>query len=601
MAIADKAIAEWLVGIAERFPGVSEEEEACLREDLEQYLKVAIQRHGAEAALLLYPDEAERLYEDLEEMGFGFLPPRSRRLQELRQFALQQFMRDPTDAQRTFLSQNLNTGYFWTVLSIDPEGARLVQQLAHGQRIYLDTNFIFRLLGIKGPRHIRPAELLLQLTQQAGYEAAVTPWTIEELRRRLSVSRDFLKQYNVPPSEYASLAADATSDEDFVTIYWRRVKDEPGLKVDDFLAYFEEVEAHLEARQVYMRREGCEAVNLRHKDVHDEVTILEQVTHGGRQRPLKTLEHDAKHRLLIEKRRGDAHRTFATAGCWFLTHDSVLPRYDSYARQGASEIPFCVSAAAWFQIVEAFTPKSEDLGQALADLLTSPYVRYRRTLSKSSAQAIAARTHLHTDGTPELAAHVFMNTAALDEIETASTPEEQVEKIDNALLAAATEVKEEACRAREQAETAQARAREREEAADERVRQVQREYEATLAQERALREEAIKNEAERGERALREAASQSEAELTTERERLGAEVAREKRRADSQAAEAQRARIRLRFGVIFIGAIVLFVVLGLVVGLDDAWEFIVGAAGLITVTGFLYALANRGKRNSQTS
>jgi hypothetical protein len=224
--------------------------------------------------------------------------------------------------------------------------------------------------------------------------------------------------------------------------------DEPGLKVDDFLAYYEEAETHLAARGAEVRREGCEAV-----------AILEHVTHGGRQRPLKTLEHDAKHRLLIEKRRGDANRTFATAGCWFLTFDTVLPRYDNYARRGTSDVPFCVSAGAWFQVVEAFKPKSEDLGQALADMLASPYVRYRRTLSKESAQAIVARTHLHTDGSPELAARVFMNTAAVDEIETASTPEDQAEKIDSALLAAAKEMQEEARRAKEQADSAQERAR----------------------------------------------------------------------------------------------------------------------------------------------
>ncbi len=163
--------------------------------------------------------EAQRLYDDLEDLGFDFLEKRTPRLHQIRQFALSQFMRTPTDAQRALLSQNLSTGYFWTVLSIDPEGARLVQELAQGQRVYLDTNFVFRVLGIRGPHYIRPAEILLERTQATGYETCVTPWTIEELRRRLRSSREFLRRYPVPPSEYAALAADATSDDDFVTMY----------------------------------------------------------------------------------------------------------------------------------------------------------------------------------------------------------------------------------------------------------------------------------------------------------------------------------------------------------------------------------------------
>jgi len=200
VAVAEKALTEWIADVRERFPGLSEEEEEFLRSDLDAYLRVVLQRHGTEAALVLYPDEAEaqRLYEDLEDLGFDFLERRPSRLDHIRQFAFSQFMRTPTDAQRAFLSQNLNTGYFWTVLSIDPEGARLVQDIAQGQRVYLDTNFLFRLLGIQGPRYIRPAEILLERTQSTGYETCVTPWTIEELQRRLKASRDFLKRVSSP-------------------------------------------------------------------------------------------------------------------------------------------------------------------------------------------------------------------------------------------------------------------------------------------------------------------------------------------------------------------------------------------------------------------
>ena len=208
-----------------------------------------------------------------------------------------------------------------------------------------------------------------------------------------------------------------------MTLYWRRVREEPGLTVDDFLGYFDEVSAHLAAMGITTRNEGCVAVSARHTDIADEVAILERVTRTGRERPLLTLQHDAKHRLLIERRRGDANRTFATAGSWFLTYDSVLPRYDNLARQGTSQLPFCVTAGSWFQVVEAFNPKSGDLSQVLADLLASPYVRSRRTLSKRVCPSDRrARTRLHSDGTPELAARVFMNTAALEQIEQASTP-----------------------------------------------------------------------------------------------------------------------------------------------------------------------------------
>lgn len=505
-------------------------------------------------------------------------------------------MRNPTDAQRAFLSQNLSTGYFWTVLSIDPEGARIIQKLAAGQRVYLDTNFIFRLLGIQGPRRVRPAEILLERTQAAGYETCVTPWTIGELKKRLLASRDFLKQYSVPPSEYAMLAADATSDDEFVTLYWRRVREEPGLKVDDFLGYYDEVETHLVAKNVPTRSEGCDAVANRHKDIASDVMILDRVTHSGRQRPLKTLQHDVMHRLLIEKRRGDSNRTFATAGAWFLTYDSVLPRYDNMARKGTNGLPFCVSAGSWFQVVEAFNPKSGDLGQVLVDLLASPYVRYRRTLSKESAQAIVARTHLHADGTPELAARVFMNTAALEQIETTDDTSDQAERIDNALIAAAQEVQEEAQLAKEHAQEARAQAVQAEAEAAERVKEVERQRVEAIERERMLRDEAIRNEEVRSQEAVRNEAARSEVrEQNLEAQHLNALEAA-KRQLVRQEAITRRTRRRLRLGVVFAIAVVALLLAGLAVGLAVTWGYVVGVGVLVGIAAGVDHFVNRADR-----
>ena len=66
---------------------------------------------GPKRRFLLYPDapEGERLYEDLESMGLDFLPRRPQRIQHIREWALSQFVRSPSDAQRAFLSRNLNT------------------------------------------------------------------------------------------------------------------------------------------------------------------------------------------------------------------------------------------------------------------------------------------------------------------------------------------------------------------------------------------------------------------------------------------------------------------------------------------------------------
>lgn len=562
--VSRKALTEWREFLEDRWPTITPVELNQLEDDLQTFLRHVLYRQGAEAAVLLYPDlpKAQDLYDELEEIGLEFLPKAEGQAAAIRPAALSHFIRRPTESQRQWLGQQLNTTYFWRMLSIDPEGARLVRDLATGQRVYLDTNVIYRLLGVQGPRYIRPAEAIVKTTQEVGYECCVTPWTVREFRNSLKRAAEFVKMYPLPSSEYADLLAEATSDDDFVTAYWRHVKEDGALRLEDFVAQFEEVEANLERFGVRVCADGCTAVEQREHDIADETSVLTRVLHGKMRYP-GPIEHDVKHRLLIRQLRGASDRRFANAGFWFLTFDSVLPRYDIYARhEDQSSLPFCVSAGAWFQIVDALRPKSEDDLQLLADLLASPYVRYRRELSKETAQAIAARVKLHKGGDPRLAARIMMNSALASEIE-ASEGEEQVEKIDNAIVAAAHDAQEAARRSKEEAERARDEAAGEKRKASEQIKAAETQHSAEL-RDREERMEVVRREAEAaGARRLREEQDRQTAVVQAQEER--ADTAEQKARTAKHETElqARRTRTLVALIVIFVAGLAGLLALGL--------------------------------------
>ncbi|HXA54989.1 MAG TPA: hypothetical protein VNV37_08970 [Solirubrobacteraceae bacterium] len=57
-------------------PDLSTEELEDLRSDLRDWLHLIIGRHGADAALMLYPEDnrARRFFDDVEARGFDSLP-----------------------------------------------------------------------------------------------------------------------------------------------------------------------------------------------------------------------------------------------------------------------------------------------------------------------------------------------------------------------------------------------------------------------------------------------------------------------------------------------------------------------------------------------
>jgi predicted nucleic acid-binding protein len=574
-ALATEALLEWRAWLTSTWPHLNPDQLRDLEDDLRLFLHRVLSRHGIEAVLLLYPEEeeAQRLYDDLEKEGVSFIPDRDWLGQfgaDIRLAALSHFVRRPTDAQRRYLAQNLNTAYMGMLLSIDPEAAEAVREVSAGQVVYLDTNFLYRLLGIQGPRHVRPAERVLELSKEAGYRMAVTPWTVAEFRRSLDGARSFLKRYPLAPDEYAAVAAEATSDEDFITAYWRQVRGHH-VEVDDFVAYYEKVESHLGALGVEVVDNGCVAVERDTEQLDEESVVLERVLLPRYKHP-ELVAHDVKHRMLVKRLRGSGHRTFSTAGFWFLTHDSALPRYDHAASDRDGSLPFCVSMGAWFQIVNAFRPRSDDFDQTLADVLASPYVRYRRELSKRAVQAVVARVRMYEGATPDLAAAVFMDSITMGKVEQDADSPETIEAVDNAIIKAAQDAQESARLAQESA----IRERERAEALEQEslttLREAEAKHELALQNERQLKEQAVQAESDRRERALRDA---------------------EERRLKDEAAAAEALRqvkidqVNLRRKVWRIAAAVLsivaFLVILLIAGGGAAWSFVVGVGVVVGI------------------
>jgi hypothetical protein len=577
--VEQQAFEDWEITLRGLNPGLTDDDVAELRTDLEVWLEQLITRHGVESALILYPEipRAQQLFAEIDSAGLDFLPRRSGRVGEIREQALYLFVRQPTEAQRTMLATLLNTAYFITILSLDPSASALVQDLTRGQRIYLDTNFIYRVLNLQGPRLYLSSKRLLELTQELGYVTAVTPWTIRELKNSLERARDFLMKQPLPPAELAELAASATTDENFVTAYWIRLKDHP-VSPKDFYEFYAQIEDHLSEHGITVIEEGCTAVDRDQAGIDDEMSALDRAL-GYYDKHEEVKLHDVKHRLLVRRLRAGPRR-FSNAGYWFLTCDSVLPRYDQIAAESKGDLPFCATSSAWFQVMRSFTPRTDDFEQTLADLLASPYIRYRGRIGYKTVEEVVARIDLYEGRTPELAAKVLLDTALMREI--AKTPDEQrrLDLIDNAVVRAAAE------RERELVESKEREAAEREQRRAAEARQ--KELVAELASERGRAEEAQRIAEE--ERLRRERESADAEAVAADHDRSLAAVEQQLAQQGAQLGELQDSlarrsrRRRLALSVAIVIAAVAGAVVPLTTGaVDGAWPVtlvIVGAAAV---------------------
>lgn len=602
--VEETAFAQWDVRVRNLEPALSDEDMDALAEDLRYWLAHVIARHGAESALLLYPENprAQVLFDEIEQLGLDFLPERDGCAGQIRDRAFALFVKQPTAEQRVYLSGLLNTSFHMTVFTLDPEAGALVQASIAGHRLYLDTNFLYALLGLSTATEALSAGRVMELSRKLGYEIAVTPWTIEELRSSLRASERRVRKNPLPRRELADLMIASSGREGFVRGFWIAYRDR-GTQPQDFFAYFAQIETLLDEHEIHRVDEGCLAVARNEKAIEEQLSLLAPFVSGYKDPKVK--EHDVKHRLLVERLRGDGHIRFSNARYFFLTRDSRLPRYAMATVDGKDvSMPFCVSASAWLQVMRAFIPRTEDFDQSVVDLLSSPYIRHRGGLSPVAVEEVVGRVDQFEGATPKLASKVLADTALVREIEHAR-PAERGQIIRDAFVQKAKET-EDQLRTKEERE-AQLREQRRVLAADaqrlereldaerERAVQITEELDAVRAQWQAEREERIRaSAAERAHieeaAAARDRARQDrEARERDIRKQAEREVAERGRRHADLAAELATLRRCLRFtlaGVVALSALAAGVLP--VFGIADST---IGVIALISfaLTGLLVA------------
>jgi hypothetical protein len=425
----ERALREWELDVLRKWPGSDTNEIEQLQSDLRDWLHLIIRRHGADAAMMLYPedDRARRLLDDIEGYGFNSLPERDERLRMIREEALPAFIRTPTPDQRRFLASLLNIGFYMTVLTIDPTAKGLVKEQLAGHRMYIDTNFLYAVIGGASPDEVYSARRLIQMSRELGLEFAVTPWTMEEMRTSIASSRREIEhQKTFVRPELSETMLRTSGDKGFNRLFWQVYK-QSKTKPKDVFDRLEHFDQELERFGIKEIDEGCKAIDQQEERVRDYSSLLNS-ERWPYQKEWIVLEHDAKSRLLVERLRGAGKLRFSNARYWFLTYDATLPRFASRVPDNGDqvpELPFCVSPSAWVQIVRALTPRTDDFDRTVVDLLTSPFVGYRTAVNPVVVQEVVGRMDHFEDASPELALTVLTDTAKVREIEKAVATENQ--------------------------------------------------------------------------------------------------------------------------------------------------------------------------------
>jgi hypothetical protein len=413
-----------------------------------------------------------------------------------------------------------------------------------------------------------------------------------------------------------------TGEKGFERAFWTHYRDK-GTKPKDFFDRVSHVDALLKEHMIHKVDTSCDVIDAQQVAIGHQVVLYDR-SMSSQDKEDVVVEHDVRHRLLIERLRGDGDLRFTTARYWFLTQHARLMRYGSVDLQGdVVRLPFCVTASAWAQAIRFLTPRTQDVGQMIVDLFSSPYVGYGAPVNPAAVDAVVSRIDEFAEADAELGAEVLADSALVNDIGLSKTADDASERVKLALDKKAQELREqteasahreqEAVRQRQEAETLAASAAADAESASharaETERVLREEQDAHRETERTLQER-LKSEDEASDARLEEAVTATEDER-----KLRQDV---ERRVDEFEKEQGRTKLMIRLlsasmivatgatavlvvaigtvggvwpitGVAVLSAAIVWLALTLTLGRDQAKAAILASCGIVAGVMAVYA------------
>jgi hypothetical protein len=411
--LEDKVISQWRAELSKSytdFPRVTENLDAVIN-NLNKFLIRIFRQHGVECAVLLYPEDEKAkswLAEHSEKVFNGFSG--SDIIDAVSQIEIVKFLKSEDPDRRTYVTSLFNSSFFWHLIQIDETCSKLLRDVVSGQILLLDNNILYSLIGLHGCSMMRSVNGMIAMAKEIGYKLAVSTKTIDEFHASLKWHLQEMKQKMPLTRELARIATNELGAHSVMTTYWEYYANN-GLTIDEFVSEKSHIEDLLQAMQINITDDLRSSIEGS-SELQDEISILGDMELSISNQ--NVIEHDAFHKVLVDRIRGENVYQFSRAKAWFLTHDSKLPEYDRRSRKGLGSLPFCLLSEQWVQINRPLlirTINKDDYELSFQTVVTQPYLRaaISSLCLEKSYNEVLGRLSRYKDMSPELALNVIMD------------------------------------------------------------------------------------------------------------------------------------------------------------------------------------------------
>ncbi|MCD6538458.1 hypothetical protein J7L18_07630 [Candidatus Bathyarchaeota archaeon] len=282
--------------------------------------------------------------------------------------------------------------------------------------IYLDTNILIDLLCENSRRIFHEAATkLIRFMKYLGIEMRFTKRTSEELRRRISISNEIIKQIGSDAKKRKLLEY---VDDPFIQEYSEKLKEMPSLIWEGFIGRIKNFAKILE-RKYGIIYDGSDYAEIMNDPRFSEVSKL--ISETNREKPAPLVEHDCFHILLVDMLRSKLAQPTIVPKFWFVTRDKTVCLADQMRllsegrEENAQKRPSSVLIDVWLQMTFPFLSPElaiQEASRAFSQIFSSnflpSYPRMRPQLLVEVLSPLLDQTDLEADEIKAIIGDIYL-------------------------------------------------------------------------------------------------------------------------------------------------------------------------------------------------
>jgi hypothetical protein len=431
----------WLIDVRSELP-TNTIPDGQLWNALERLLSSIFNHHGVETIRLLQPPGTGG--PDLGGMN-AWIREAARAAgvgddSELR-IALGLFFNRSSPEKTRYLAELLDSTFTFFALTVDDATAQYLTGTLPPTRVFLDTNFIFGILGLHdNPLNQVSRELLEVIKhQKIPFRLYYHERTLKEIDATVFAVGQRLKARQWRST--LSHAAVQTGSLSGIELHYHRLNAVRSVDPEIFMSKYEKIPLLLAESGVEIYREE-QSESLARERWLLTADFIEQVKiwRPGRPRPYEAADHDAS---LLQASRGSRRpeRPTMSSGSFILTVDYLLQRFDRHLSRKLGVSPSVVMPVELMQLLRPFVPATEEFDQRFVEALALPEFRSLASDYSSTASKVLSYLATYEDLPAETAIRLLRDEILLESVRT--TPEKApafAETIDSAIAAANLEL-----------------------------------------------------------------------------------------------------------------------------------------------------------------